>query len=116
MPARCVRSDCWYSWPGNRLEPGIRAPGAPGSRRRCGRASHETDLGKLPNILRTALNEARTKALVQRNRQEHNRLVADFNQILETHRIGLEAITPVRRLTEPELVQLLYQSLNPADC
>src|SRR5579871_5046915 len=72
--------------------------------------------GKLPNILRTALNEARTKALVQRNRQEHNRLVADFNQILETHRIGLEAITPVRRLTEPELVQLLYQSLNPADC
>ena len=72
--------------------------------------------GKLPTILRTALNEARTKALVQRNRQEHNRLVAEFNQILETHRIGLEAITPVRRLTEPELVQLLYQSLNPADC
>ncbi len=72
--------------------------------------------GKLPNILRAALNEARTKALVQRNRQEHNRLVAEFNQILETYRIGLEAITPARRLTEPELVQLLCQSLNPADC
>ena len=48
--------------------------------------------------LRNALNEARTKALVQRNREKHNRLVAEFNQILETHRIGLEAIMPMRRL------------------
>lgn len=71
--------------------------------------------GRLPSILRTALNESRTKALVQRNRQEHNRLVAEFNQILETYRIGLEAITPVRRLDEHELVRLLYRSLNPAD-
>jgi energy-coupling factor transporter ATP-binding protein EcfA2 len=70
---------------------------------------------QLPTILRTAVNEARTKALVQRNRQEHDRLVAEFDQILETYRIGLEAITPVRRLAEPELVQLLYRSLNPAD-
>ncbi len=71
--------------------------------------------GKLPSILRTALNESRTKALVQRNRQEHNRLVAEFNQILETYRIALETITPVRRLDEPELVQLLYRSLNPEE-
>jgi len=71
--------------------------------------------GKLPNIIRTALIEARTKAMVQRNREEHFRLVAEFNQILETYRIGLEAITPVRRLAEPELVQLLYRALNPAD-
>ena len=70
---------------------------------------------KLPTIVRTALNESRTRALVQRNRQEHNRLVADFDQILETYRIGLEALTPVRRLQETELVQLLYCSLNPAD-
>jgi hypothetical protein len=71
--------------------------------------------GKLPSIVRAALNESRTKTLVQRNRQEHNRLVAEFNQILETYRIGLEAITPVRRLDERELVQLLYRALNPAD-
>lgn len=71
--------------------------------------------GKLPRITRAALNDSRTRALVQRNRQEHNRLVAEFNQILETYRIGLEAITPVRRLDERELVQLLYQALNPAD-
>jgi hypothetical protein len=70
---------------------------------------------KVSSIVRIALNESRTKALVQRNRQEHNRLVAEFDQILETYRIGLEAITPVRRLAEPELVQLLYRSLNPAD-
>ena len=70
---------------------------------------------KLPTIFRLALNESRTKALVQRNRQEHNGLVAEFNQILETYRIGLGAIAPVRMLAEPELVRLLYRSLNPAD-
>ena len=69
----------------------------------------------LPTLLRTAVNEARTKAMVRRNRQEHARLVAEFDQILETYRIGLEAITPVRRLVELELVQLAYRSLNPAD-
>ena len=52
---------------------------------------------------------------MQRNRQEHNRLVAEFNQILETYRIGLEAITSVRRLSEPELVEVVYRALNPAD-
>jgi hypothetical protein len=72
-------------------------------------------LGKLPSILKAALAEAGTKALVQRNRAEHSRLVAEFNQILETYRIGMEAITPVRRLSETELVGLLYQALNPAD-
>jgi hypothetical protein len=72
-------------------------------------------LGKLPAVMRAALTEARAKTLVQRNRVEHNRLVAEFNQILETYRIGLEAIAPVRRLNEPELVQLIYRSLNPAD-
>src|SRR5690242_9154373 len=71
--------------------------------------------GKLPRITRAALNDSRTRALVQRNRQEHNRLVGEFNQILETYRIGLEAITPVRRLDEHELVRLIYRSLNPAD-
>src|SRR5947209_1991129 len=44
--------------------------------------------GKLRMIVRNALNEARTKALVQRNREEHSRLVAEFNQILEIHRLG----------------------------
>src|SRR6185437_16509028 len=34
---------------------------------------------------------------------------------LETYRIGLEAITPVRRLDEHELVRLIYRSMNPAD-
>lgn len=71
-------------------------------------------LGKLPTILRTALREAGTKALVQRNRGQHNRLVAQFNQILETYRISLEAISPVRRLTESELVEVIYHALNPA--
>jgi len=71
--------------------------------------------GKLPDILRSALREARTRGLVQRSREEHKRLVAQFNQILETYRIGLEAITSVRRLTEPELVELVYRALNPAD-
>jgi hypothetical protein len=61
------------------------------------------------------LREAGTKAVVQRNRLEHHRLVAEFNQLLETYRIGLEAVTPARRLTESELVRLLYQSFNPPD-
>ena len=72
-------------------------------------------LGKLRTTFRDALNEARTKALVQRNREEHRRLVAAFNQILETYRIGLEAIMPMRRLSERELVELIYRSLNPTD-
>ncbi len=71
--------------------------------------------GSFAKILRSALKEMREKALVQRNRQEHNRLVAEFNQILETYRIGLEAITPVRRLSDPELVEVVYRALNPAD-
>jgi energy-coupling factor transporter ATP-binding protein EcfA2 len=71
--------------------------------------------GKLATVLRIALAEARTKALVQRNREEHNRLVAEFNQILETYRIGIEAIAPVRRLAEAELVRLIHSSLNPTD-
>jgi hypothetical protein len=70
---------------------------------------------KLPNTVRLALTEGKTKALVQRNRLEHNRLVVEFNQLLETYSIGLAAITQVRRLGEPELVRLLYQSFNPAD-
>src|SRR5204862_6418066 len=70
-------------------------------------------LGKLRRIFRDALNEARTKALVQRNREEHSRLVAEFNQILETYRIGVEAIMSMRRLSERELVKLIYCSLNP---
>ncbi|HLG94717.1 MAG TPA: hypothetical protein VKX49_00245 [Bryobacteraceae bacterium] len=71
--------------------------------------------GKLPAISRSALREARTRGLVQRNREEHKRLVARFNQILETYRIGLEAITPLRRLNESELVELVYHALNPGD-
>ncbi len=71
--------------------------------------------GSFSKILRSALKEMREKALVQRNRQEHNRLVAEFNQILETYRIGLEAITSVRRLSDPELVEVVYRALNPAD-
>src|SRR5437870_124417 len=70
---------------------------------------------KLPNVVRLALSEAKTKTLVQRNRIEHNRLVAEFNQLFGTYRIGLEGFTQVRRLTEPELVHLLYRSFNPAD-
>ncbi len=72
-------------------------------------------LSKLPSVVRLALNEAKTKALVQRNRAEHKRLVAEFNQVLETYRIGLEAITPMRRLSESELVNLVYHSFNPSD-
>jgi energy-coupling factor transporter ATP-binding protein EcfA2 len=70
---------------------------------------------KFPNVIRLALTEAQTKALVQRNRIAHNRLVAEFNQLLGTYGLGLEAITPVRRLREPELAGLVYQSFNPAD-
>jgi hypothetical protein len=72
-------------------------------------------VGRVGTVLRMALAEGRTKALVQRNREEHKRLVAEFSQILETYRIGLEAIAPVRRLNETELVQLIYHSLNPAE-
>lgn len=72
-------------------------------------------IGKLSGILRAALREARTRGLIQRNREEHNRLLAEFNQILETYRIGLEAITPVRRLNEAELVALVCEALNPPD-
>src|SRR6266705_2252503 len=72
-------------------------------------------LGKLPSVLRTAVKETRTKALVQRNREEHHRLAAEFHQILETYRVGLEAIAPVRRLSEPQLVELVYHALNPTD-
>src|SRR5438445_7076311 len=72
-------------------------------------------LSKLPNVVRLALSEAKTNTLVQRNRIEHNRLVAEFNQLFGTYRIGLEGFTQVRRLTEPELVHLLYRSFNPAD-
>ncbi|HWY70308.1 MAG TPA: hypothetical protein VNX88_16690 [Terriglobales bacterium] len=71
--------------------------------------------GNLPTIFRNALNEARTKALVQRNREEHSRLVAEFNRILETYRIGLEAVMRMRRLSERELVELIYCALNPTD-
>jgi len=70
---------------------------------------------KFATTIRKALNEARTKALVQRNREQHSRLVGEFNQVLETYRIGLEAIMPVRRLPERELVELIYRSLNPRD-
>ena len=71
--------------------------------------------GKFAKLVRAALKEARTTGLLQRNREEHNRLVAEFNHILETCHLGLEAITPLRRLTEPELVELVYRALNPAD-
>src|SRR5256884_1194884 len=57
--------------------------------------------GKFANVVRAALKETRTTALVQRNREGHNRLVAEFNHILETYRLGLEAITPLRWLREP---------------
>lgn len=72
-------------------------------------------LSKLPRILRLAFREAGTKTVVQRNRLEHKGLVVEFNQLLDTYRIGLGAITPVRRLTEPELVHLVFHSFNPAD-
>src|SRR6266699_2296906 len=70
---------------------------------------------KFANVVREALKETHTRALVQRNREEHNRLVAEFNHILETYRLGLEAMTPLRRLNESELVELVYHALNPAD-
>src|SRR5438445_3182663 len=47
---------------------------------------------KVPSIVRLAMNEAKTNALLQRNRAEHKRLVAEFNQVLETCRTGLEAV------------------------
>lgn len=72
-------------------------------------------LSRFPSVVQLALQEARTKVLVERNRSEHNRLAAEFNQLLETYRIGLESIAPMRRLAEPELVHLLYREFNPAD-
>ena len=75
----------------------------------------ENGFGKLSGTLRTALGEARTRGFIRRNREGHNRLLAEFNQILETYRIGIEAITPVRRLGEVELVELVYHALNPED-
>src|SRR6267378_973481 len=71
--------------------------------------------GKFAKVARAALKETRTTALLQRNREEHNRLVAEFNNILETYRLGLEYITQLRLLIEPELVELVYRGLNPAD-
>src|SRR6266705_2580487 len=71
--------------------------------------------GRFAKVVRAALKETRTAALLQRNREEHNHLVAEFNHILETYRLGLEAITPLRLLTEPELVELVYRALNPLD-
>src|SRR5437588_10812764 len=71
--------------------------------------------GKFAKVVRAALKETRTTAFLQRNREEHNRLVAEFNHILETYRLGLEAMTPLRRLSEPELVELVYRARNPAD-
>src|SRR5437868_4077473 len=65
---------------------------------------------KFAKVVRAALKETRTTAFLQRNREEHNRLVAEFNHILETYRLGVEAITPLRRLTEAELVELVYRS------
>src|SRR5437016_8502763 len=50
--------------------------------------------GKFAKVVRVALKETPTAALLQRNREEHNHLVAEFNHILETYRLGLEAITP----------------------
>jgi len=64
-------------------------------------------------VLRRAVENAQAKALVQRNRAEHRWCVAEFEQVLEPYRIGLEAITPIRRLTEAELFGLLYSALNP---
>jgi type IV secretory pathway VirB4 component len=71
---------------------------------------------EFPQTLRQAAQQARTRAVVERNRAEHCRLVNEFNQILETYRIGLEAITQLHRLSSEELAKLLYQALNPADC
>src|SRR5437016_10564510 len=71
--------------------------------------------GKFAKVVRVALKETPTAALLQRTREEHNRLVAEFNHILETYRLGLEAMTPLRRLNESELVELVYHALNPAD-
>jgi hypothetical protein len=71
-------------------------------------------LSKLPSTLLYAVGQAKTQGLIQRNRSEHYRLVGEFSQVLETYRIGLEAITPLRRLNESELVGLLYHSLNPS--
>jgi hypothetical protein len=71
--------------------------------------------GELPSVFRSAAQELGTKVVVQRNREEHNRLVTEFNQIVETYRIGLQAITSVRRLSEAQLLELVYHSLNPAD-
>jgi hypothetical protein len=71
--------------------------------------------GEFSSVLRSAAQELGTTVVVQRNRQEHNRLVTEFNQIIETYRIGLEAITPVRRLSEAQLLELVYHALNPAD-
>jgi type IV secretory system conjugative DNA transfer VirD4/TraG family protein len=71
--------------------------------------------GELSRVFRSATQELGTKIVVQRNREEHNRLVTEFNQIIETYRIGLEAITSVRRLSEAQLLELVYHALNPAD-
>jgi hypothetical protein len=71
--------------------------------------------GRFASILRGALKETRTSTLVQRNREEHNRLVAEFNQILETYRLALETVAAVRRLSEAELAELVYHALNPTD-
>jgi type IV secretory system conjugative DNA transfer VirD4/TraG family protein len=69
----------------------------------------------LSSTVRTAFEEAKTRAVIRRNHAEHSQLVAEFDQIVETYRIGLGAITPVRRLTEPELVRSIYESLNPGE-
>jgi hypothetical protein len=42
------------------------------------------DGARLSGAIRIALQEAKTKAVIQRNRVEPNQLVAEFNQVLET--------------------------------
>jgi len=69
--------------------------------------------GKLGSVLRSAAQELGTRAIVQRNRQEHI-VSSRIQSILEPtasaskHYFG-------RRLSEAQLLELVYHALNPAE-
>jgi hypothetical protein len=112
---RCIRLLALFSWKPKRTWENSSATARFTAAAALCDGLAQDGLSTLPRVLQFALSEAKTKALVQRNRAEHSRLVAEFTQVLETYRIGLEAITSVQRLAEAELVRLLYHALNPAE-
>lgn len=109
---RCAELYCFVSWKPARYWD-TSAGGWRAFLVELGREIERRGLLKLPSALARAGYHISRKYVISRSRSVHNRLAAEFKEMLDDLELKLSQICPARRLSPAETYNLLFTELNP---